>query len=332
MLHRVSTLLLSVLLVFVGLALAPEAAAQGDDVNARREQARPIALEGFELLQAGKYNEAIAKLEEAERIFHAPTHLLYIGRARKELGDKLSAYNTFIDILVEEIPNYAPKQFLEAKAEAKQEADALVSSIAAVNITVSGVALADATVTIDGSTVDSKRLAYPVGVTAGSHTVEATATGAEPASQTVEGIVGQTQEVSLTLIVADATTGPGPGGDTGTQESSFPVLATITLALGGGALVAGVITGVMTLGKASDIKDQCQGTVCPIEQESEADDAKVLGNVSTAMFVVGGVLATTGIVLLIVDPFNDPAPSGEEAAASLGLRVGPTGAALVGTF
>ena len=44
-----------------------------------------------------------------------------------------------------------------------------------------------------------------------------------------------------------------------------------------------------------------------------------------------GLKIGTGIVLLIVNPGDDSAPSGE-AAASLGVRVGPTGAALVGTF
>jgi hypothetical protein len=303
-----------------------------DELEAKREKARPIALEGFQLLQDGKYNEAIAKLEEAERIFHAPTHLLYIGRARKELGEQLTAYNTFVDILIEDIPNYAPEAFQKAKADARFEAEALQSQIATLEIAVSGAPLEMVTVKVDGKPVPAKRLAYPVGVTAGQHTVEASAEGAPPDSESVEAVVGQVTPVSLTIESAPE---PAPGGGTTTPEAgggSFPVLATVLLAVGGGALVAGAVTGVMTLSKASDIKDQCDGTVCPVDQEDAADDAKLIGNVSTAMFVVGGVLAATGIILLIVDPFGDSPDTGEEVTASVGVRVGPTGAALVGSF
>ena len=305
--------------------------AQGD-LDANREQARPIALEGFELFQAKKFNEAIAKLEEAERIFHAPTHLLLIGKARRELGEKLTAYNTFIDILIEDIPNYAPEQFQKAKADAQVEADSLRAEIATVSITVTGAEMAQVTVRIDDRPIPSKRLAHPVAVTSGSHTVTAAADNAEAVSQTIEAVDGESSDVELALTVAAGSGDPSVPAD----EGSFPVLATITLALGGGALIAGGVTGVLTLSKASDIKNNCVETVCPAAEEDAADDAKLLGNVSTAMFVIGGVLAATGIVLLIVDPFDDPSPAtGEaaaEASASMGLRIGPTGAALVGTF
>ena len=318
-------LLLSLLLGALVFVLSSNAAAQ-PDLDAQRERARPIALEGFELLQAGRYNEAIAKLEEAERIFHAPTHLLFIGRARRELGELLTAYDTFIDILIEDIPNYAPEQFQKARSDAQQEADTLRAKIATLVIEVTGVPLDRVTVSIDGTPVPSKRLAHPVGVTAGAHKVQASADGAKPALESVEGIVGESTEVSLTLTSDEA----GSARPDTTSERSFPVLATLMLAVGGGALIAGAVTGVMTLSKAGEIKDGCPNNVCALEDQQEADDAKLLGNVSTAMFVIGGVLAATGIVLLIVDPFNDPEP--DEPTTALGLRVSPTGAALVGTF
>lgn len=316
--------MLSLLLVLVAVCSSGLASAQ-EDLDKKREQARPIALAGFELLQAGKYNEAIAKLEEAERLFHAPTHLLYIGQARKELGELLTAYDTFVDIVIEDIPNYAPPQFQQAKVEAKREADALRSKIATAVITVSGVRADRVTVTIDGTPVPQQRLVHPIGITEGSHTIVASADGVEPVSETVEGIAGQSATVSLTL--APRTAAEPDDGEAG-EEGSFPVVGTIVLALGAGALIAGAVTGVVTLNEASAIKDRCSGTVCPLASEQEADDAKLIGNVSTAMFVAGGVLAVAGIVLVIVDPFGGSEP----AAAALGARVGPTGAALFGTF
>ena len=213
--------LLSFLFAAVMLVFASPAFAQNDDLDKRREQARPIALEGIQLLDDGKFNEAIAKLEEAERIFHAPTHLLYIAKARRELGELLTAYNTYIDILIEEIPNYAPEQFQKAKAEAQREAEALRSSIATVEVKVEGVSLDQVTITLNGNPVPVKRIAYPVGVNAGSHTLEASAAGTEGTSEKVEAIEGQSQPVTLILVVNAATTG-GPDAPRARTELSHP--------------------------------------------------------------------------------------------------------------
>lgn len=319
---------LSLVLALFAMSVTSLVSAQ-EGLDEKREQARPIALEGFELLQAGKYNEAIAKLEAAERLFHAPTHLLFIGQARKELGELLTAYDTFVDILIEDIPNYAPDQFQEAKADALREAEALRSKIATAVITVSGVPNDRVTVTIDGTPVPPKRLVHPIGLTEGTHTIEASADGVEPVSETVQGIASQSAEVTLEL---HAPPSPQPDeAEPAREPGSFPVVGTIVLALGAGALIAGAVTGVITLNEASEIKERCNGTLCPVASERDADDAKLIGNVSTAMFIAGGVLAVAGIVLVIVDPFSSSSPN-KPPAAALSARLGPTGAAVLGTF
>ncbi len=317
--------IIAVTLVFAAVVQQPAAAQPADaDLDAKREKARPLAIQGFELLEAGRYNEAIAKLEEAERIFHAPTHLLYIGRARKKLGELLTAYETFVDILIEDIPNYAPAQFQKAKREAQTEADALRAQIATVMVRVSGVPSDDVTVMVDDMPIASVRLAHPIGVTEGAHTVEARADDAESVSKRVEGVVGQTVSVELAI---ERSTSETPTVESDTGDDGFPVLGTVILAVGTAALVAGAITGVLTLNKASEIKEKCTGTTCPLAQQSETDDAKLIGNVSTAMFIAGGVLAATGIVLIIVGP-----TSGGSSEAEVGLRIGPSSAAFVGSF
>jgi hypothetical protein len=325
------------LLVFVVALLATtlwaSPVAAQSELDAKRDQARPIALEGLDLFQAGKHHEAIAKLEEAERIFHAPTHLLYIGRARKELGELLTAYEVFIDIVLEDIPNYVADQFQKAQAEARTEAAALASQIATVTIRVRGAALAGAMVSIDDQPIASSRLAHPIGITPGTHRVTVTA-GEERGSESVQGVVGENAVVELVLTAPTGNEEPPIETE---PDSGFPVLGTVVLAVGAGALVAGAVTGVLTLNQASDIKARCINTMCPLSQQQAAEDAKVIGNVSTAMFVIGGVLAATGIVLIIVDPLGGS--TSEEVARTkqhdrlrLGFRVAPLGASLIGSF
>jgi hypothetical protein len=312
--HRHLALLFSLALLFVAAPLLAE-----DD---GRERARPLALEGIELLEKGDAKGALGKLEEAERLFHAPTHLLYIARAKREIGDLLGAHATYVAILVEAIPNYAPQQFQEARQQAADEVAALRERVATVSIRVAGAE--DAAVTIDGEVLAAESLAQPIAVSPGKHVIGASAGGLET-SETIEAEVGETRQVELAFAPRnEEVTAVAPEEE---PSGSFPVLATVLLVAGGGALIAGAVTGGLTLGKAGDIEDTCVDDVCPPEQEEAADDAKVLGNVSTAMFVAGGVLAATGIVLLIVDPF-----SSDDDDVAIRIELSPAGAAVAGSF
>jgi hypothetical protein len=319
--HKLGALLVVSLLFFV----VTSAWAQDGSLDERRERARPLALEGIDLLAKGEARAAIAKLEEAERLFHAPTHLLYLARALRELGELVAAHETYVQILLEEIPNYAPEPFQEAQRQATKEVEELRERVATVRVRVEGARPGEARVSIDGEEIAAERLAHPIAVTPGGHDVVAAGDGVEK-SERVEATIGQTSEVVLTLVAGapEPVTSQPPA----TGEGSFPALATVLAVIGGGALIAGAVTGGMTLAKASDIKDTCVEDICPLEQQGEADDAKLLGNVSTGLFVAGGVLAATAIVLFIVDPFDD----GDDTDAALRLELGPGRARLHGSF
>jgi hypothetical protein len=315
--------------------------ARAQDEQAVRNEARSLAREGIALLNEGKFEAAIAKLEQAEQKFHAPTHLLYIARAHAGLDQPRKAYDLYIGIVVEPIPNYAPQAFHEARQNAEAEAQALRARLATVKVNIRGAPPDRATVEIDGKAVHSDRLAYPVAVDAGSVEVVASAPSAEPVSRTIETQVGKVAEVDITLAPSedlpsegrgsDGAVTPSPGEGADGSDSGLGIGAGIAFGIGGAALVAGIITGVMTLNRAADIKESCTDNVCPLEQEAEADDAKVIGNVSTAMFVVGGVGVATGVALLIAAITTD---SSEQSARRSGpqVHIGPAGVAVSGRF
>jgi hypothetical protein len=325
---------LSLVGLFVVMVLALPANAQSKKV---RDEARELAKAGIAALEAGKYSEALDKLRDAEKHFHAPTHLLYIARAHVGLNELVTAHRTYVEVLGEEIPNYAPPAFHEAKRAAAKEARELLSRVASLRIRVVGVAPRRVSVSIDGEAVAARRLDHPVAVEPGLHEVSAQAPGADPVSESQSAEVGSTKTVTLTLVVGKSDTSAadpeasesGEGGDSDTADG-LAVGAAVGLGVGGACLVAGIVTGVMTLSQASDIKDQCTGNVCPPAQEAEAEDAKVLGNVSTAMFVVGGVLSATGISLLVASLTT--APQGAQDARAPRLHLGPGGFALSGAF
>jgi tetratricopeptide (TPR) repeat protein len=123
---------------------------------------------------------------------------------------------------------------------------------------------------------------------------------------------------------------PAPGEDPG---RSFRIAGGVILGVGAVGLGIGIGFGVDAKAKLDTANKSCTGAVCTDQAGVDAmNGANGSATASTAMFVTGGVLAATGIILLAV------APSRKPAAAATGLRVAPAlapgraGVALLGSF
>jgi hypothetical protein len=99
------------------------------------------------------------------------------------------------------------------------------------------------------------------------------------------------------------------------------------LGVGGAGLVAGAIAGGMALGKHGELAQICPEGHCT-NQQSAIDSYNLAGTLSTAGFIAGGVLAATGVVLVIVAP-REPSRS---AQAWIAPVVGPGFAGARGSF
>src|SRR5688572_15358697 len=94
------------------LALASSAWSQSP---ADRAQARTHADAGLKHFKAGEYDEAIAELSKAEKLVHAPPHLLYIARSHHKSGRLGEARTTYRAILDEKLDPKAPAAFHKAQ-------------------------------------------------------------------------------------------------------------------------------------------------------------------------------------------------------------------------
>ncbi|MEM1030251.1 MAG: hypothetical protein AAGN82_07875 [Myxococcota bacterium] len=298
-----------------------------------RDEARTLAREGIAELQAGAPEAALAKLQQAEAKFHAPTHLLYIGRAQRALGRLVAAHRTLVRVMREPILPDAPPAFERAKRDAVVEATDLAAKVPSLDIEVTG-GEAPVSVTVDGEVVSAALLAFPVAVAAGTHEVKATDGAGRTARRIVEAPApGATLPVTLDLeppaVVPSPPpspsappSAPGPRADEGAGSGDFPVFGTLLLSLGGAGLIGGAVTGALTLGEADDIKSSCDGNSCPPELEAEADDARRLGDVSTGLFIAGGVVAAAGITVLIIELSGSDDDAGGAPEVALHLRPG----------
>lgn len=306
--------------------LAREQPTHDDQVVERREAARAFALEALAKIDAGRFSEGIALLERAEASFHAPTHLLYLAQAHAALGHVGLAAQTYDALVREQLPDYAPDEFREAERMAQVELEAVQARVGRIELVLLGTGSAPVSVKVDGS---PRRVAATlVYVDPGTHDIEVTVAGQVRTSK-VTVMAGQLE--TLTLELGATSPEPrrspvGPATEGGASASPYLVPGVVVLALGGVALAVGTLTGVLSFQDVDQLSDRCPSRVgCDPTDRALADSARVLGNVSTAMFVIGGAAAVTGIVLLLL-----PAP--RPASPTAALFVGPASLGLTGSF
>jgi hypothetical protein len=117
-------------------------------------------------------------------------------------------------------------------------------------------------------------------------------------------------------------------------ETPASVYAGATLlGLGGASLIAGVVTGSLAVVRTNEIDSICgSGDTCPKSRRAEVEplveDATAFGNASTGTLVAGGVLAATGLVLVLLRPGEEP----REARSEVRLEPSFGGLALSGGF
>jgi len=315
-----------VLLLLLVVCWSSPAVAQSE---ADKATARALAIEAQQALKAEDYQAAADKFRRAESLYHAPTLLVGLGRAYVGLGKYVEAMESYNRVIREKIPDNASDAFINAVEDAKREVVGLDQKIAWVTIVVGGSSSAhpdgpsSPAVTLDGVEVSVASLGVKRAVNPGDHELIASADGFEQGSTSFSVVSGQAKDVTLDLVAAAATTGESPTVDepvdtTDEGDSVMPVLGWTAIGIGGAGLALGAVMGGLAMAKHGDLSDACgDGGQCPADQQDSLDSYRTFGLVSTVGFIAGGVLAASGVVLLLAAP-SDSA----EAAGQVRLQVG----------
>jgi hypothetical protein len=126
---------------------------------------------------------------------------------------------------------------------------------------------------------------------------------------------------------ADLTPPAAPVADAPVARP-FRTVGIVSLGVGGAALVAGAITGGVSLAATSRAKGQCVNNECPPSAESDLATAHTTATVSTVCFVAAGAFVTAGVLALV---FGDKPPP-QAGKAHVEPWVGAGGAGLSGRF
>jgi hypothetical protein len=99
----------------------PMVALASPPATSARDQALKQAKEGYELFERNHFEEAYERFRAADRLFHAPTVVIFEARCQQRLGKLTEAEALYVQLLDEPLPKDAPAQFVEAHRNAERE-------------------------------------------------------------------------------------------------------------------------------------------------------------------------------------------------------------------
>ncbi|MBX3230137.1 MAG: PEGA domain-containing protein [Labilithrix sp.] len=317
---RVCAFGLAALFWQVTAAAAPPQPAGPIDPAGAREQLKI----GYGLAQEGKCAEALPHLLESLRLDARAITLLNLADCEEKTGKLTDALVHWADARA----RAAAEGQRPIEEEASARAAALEPKMPRLTIVLASTAPPDATVERDGIALGSPSLGVPLPLDPGPHTITVKARGHEPASKEVTLAEGEKQTIEVEAGPALATPPPPPPPKLPVEETKsggMSPLVPIGFGVGAVGIIAGTITGLMTLSRASEINDACPNKQCRDSADRDnAESAQSLGTVSTVAFIVGGVGAAVGVVGLLT--------GGKKTEPKVDVGFGPTNLVLRGRF
>jgi hypothetical protein len=319
------------------------------------ESARELYKEGKELRTKGDLRGALEKFKLANAYGHTPVTALELGKTHAQLGELVEAREALLSVGRMKVESDETEKSASAREEASQLAEQLRPRIPTLNIAVLAPAETRPKVSVDGVTVpvvshEATRKTNP-----GAHVVVATI-GEHEERADVTLAEGETRVVTLSFA-NDVTDGGGAGGAGGgaadgggggangangangasdanggdASRGGRSISPLVWAGLGVGAVGAGIgaVTGILALGRASTVHDECDGTSCPPEAKKDVDSGRTVATISTVAFVAGGV----GLAVAAVGWFAlSPKKKASSTSATLRAVAGPTWVGVDGRF
>src|SRR5580704_9954205 len=286
---------LATLALLTSTVLAPRAwSAPPHAHDDAKAAARALAERGYALYDAGKYQEAIEMLTQADQTYHAPTLVFAVARAHAALGELVEARAALQRVIDEPLTAASPQPFREAQRTAKVELAAIEKRIPTLLIVVRGGDGRDLRATLDEVPINPWGPDRPVMANPGTHRVRVAPPGEEGASRTVDLAEGATVRVDLDLSAPSDTI----GGAEPSKHGLAPALVGFGVGIAG--LGLGIGLGVAALNTASDLQNKCRG------------------------FVVGSLGVATGVVWVVVRKTTSPKQAG--------VAIGPGWVGMKGVF
>jgi hypothetical protein len=265
------------------------------------ESARELFKEGREARQSGDLRRAIERFKAAHAYGQTPVTALELGRTQMQAGDLIEAREVLLSVARMKVQPDETEKSAAARAEAADLAEEVKRRIPTLTVKLTGVASDSAAqLQVDGFTVPIVGLTGIRKVNPGKHVVLARA-GTHEETRNVDLEESKTQDVTIDLTGSGVA--PPPAGPVTPDMGPKQISPVTWIGLGVGVVGVGVgaVTGIIALGKASNVNKACTNTHCPPSAKSDVDSGRTMATISTIGFAVGGaglVTAAVGYFLL----------------------------------
>jgi hypothetical protein len=297
---------------FVALPFAAHAQWEPD-----RATARNLAAEGNAALKEEDFATAEDRFRRADALVHAPTLVVDHARSLIGLGRYVEAQERLELVIREGVSDNAPWVWKRALQDARQLVDEVTPKVGWLTISVRGPNVPE--VTVDGVQVPVVALGVRRATDPGSRRIRASAPGYLPTETTISMLQGGEQAVTLELrpnqeenktLLAPVQSQPPPNAMADSHRSAkrSNAIGYAAIGLGTTGLVVGAVTGVLFLGKHSDLASKCPiSSHC--DQRDLIDEYNRYGTISSISFGVGIASSVAGIWLLATNKSGKQSPA-----------------------
>jgi len=326
---------------FVGAACCAFASKHAA-LAAEPSRADALYKTGLEQMRAGQYETACPMLDKSYQLDPLPGTLFAAGdceSARGKVATAIERYQSFVDAL-SALPADKRTKFDERERLALERMAGL--GPLAPELTVDTLATAPPRLVIKRNGTPIARTAYGVSkrVDPAEYLVSAELDGQVIWERRLTLSSGDRTRVDVPwsepLKPAPITAAPAPPLPTPADSgpSTTRILAYVSLGVGVGGLVAGLVTGAIAVQQKGAIDDNCPGRLCNATGRVAVEEARATANVSTIGVTIGLVGVTSAVILWMV---SSPSPKRTDAATVVlrPLVIGTNreaGVGLEGTF
>jgi len=292
-----------------------------------RSAARALAATGAEAFANGDYQTALDSFHRAGSLVPAPTIGLMEARTLMQLGRWVEASDVYAKVQRTAVSDLSNPAFAEAVESARLELAALMPRLPRLRISVRGVNQ-PVQVRVDDRILPSALVGLENPQDPGPHAVEVRLASGVTEKRELSLAEGEHRDLIIEFPKPErprkpVAVAPAPVVSAAPAPSSRSnVAGYVTLAGGGASVLVGAITGVIALGKKSDLDAACDPG-CPAEMRSTLSSYRLNRTVSYVGFGLGLVGLSAGSYLLL-----RPSPASDQVA----LGLSPAGAFVTGSF
>lgn len=323
----------SLLAASLCIVLAQPLPAHADADATKASAAAEMFDEARALMESGEYTRACPKLEVSNGLDPQLGTQLHLGHCYEKLGQLAKAHRTF-----QAAADLAARKSDPREKLAHERADSLAARLSLLVVHPSDPAQG-LTITIDGTPIAQAQWNQTIAVEAGEHLLRASAPGRESWQQAFTIGSPARLGIGIPVLAREASTQQEEASAPASALSRTPlpaaspspplqrIIGYVALGAGVAGLGLGTAFGIMRSAKLSELQPACNldSGVCTIARgdqstrariESLRDQAQTFANGANIAWLLGGIAAASGVVLILT------APREETPALTLGIAPG----------